>query len=199
MLSMRMQWCSPPPECSYRPITKYLFRKTQYYLQHEDEYWIEDCLRRMCILYWQETTNFQYSRALALRSCVSLADSSLQILNMVNWSSLRPLKVHLTFMTIVILVLVSILVLTPRHAFRKEVAVSPNKKAASSVNAINGLLIRNAPNISGIVLRTAPYRSLLTIIDGDAASDVINGKAGHWFKVEYDGIIGFAWGNHISN
>lgn len=119
---------------------------------------------------------------------------------MADWSSLRPLKTHSTVMTIVVIGLAAILILTPRHAFnaQAEVFSTESNNRTSVVNAVNGLSIRNEPRISGTLLTTAPYQATLKIVDENAASDVVGGKIGRWYKVEYEGITGYAWGNYIN-
>lgn len=118
---------------------------------------------------------------------------------MADWSSLKPLKTHSTIMGIVVIVLAAILILTPRHAFnaQAEILSSESSNSTSTVNAVSGLSIRNEPKVGGTLLTTAPYQAALTIIDENAASDIVGGKSGKWYKVEYQGITGYAWGNYI--
>ncbi len=118
---------------------------------------------------------------------------------MADWSALKPLRVHSTFMTIVVLALAAVLFLPPRHAFRTQAASnsSENNNLTSTVKAISGLTIRDQPTTNGTLLTTAPNNEILTIIDKNAAQDVIAGKSGSWYKVEYQGITGYAWGNYI--
>lgn len=65
------------------------------------------------------------------------------------------------------------------------------------VNANNGLSIRDEPSKSGKLLITAPYQAKLKILKLDVKKDVINGKIGFWYEVEYQGTTGFAFGNYI--
>lgn len=118
---------------------------------------------------------------------------------MADWNSLKPLRVHATFMTIVVLALAALLIFTPRHAFRTLSGdySSENSQTKPFVKASSGLSIRSEPSIYGTLLTTAPYGSSLTILNENAASDIINGRSGSWYKVEYNGITGFAWGNYI--
>ncbi len=120
---------------------------------------------------------------------------------MADWSTLKPLRVHLVFMTIVVLVLASVLFFTPRGVFKSQ-----NKNLDKeiydknlSVKALNGLSIRNKPSIKGLLVATAPLHAKLSILDDNAALDNIGGIHGKWYKVEYNGIIGYAWGNYIGN
>lgn len=71
-------------------------------------------------------------------------------------------------------------------------------KATSSVTAVSGLSIRDQPNKNGNVLTTVPYQEKLTVIETQISQDYINGQSGYWYKVEYQGTTGFAWGNYIS-
>lgn len=118
---------------------------------------------------------------------------------MANWSSLKPLKTQSTILTIVALVLVAILIFTPRHAFRigQSNLFTTDSESRSIVNSTSGLSIRNEPKKNSKLLITAPYQAKLNIIETDVAQDFINGKSGYWYKVEYRGITGFAFGNYI--
>ena len=101
-------------------------------------------------------------------------------------------------MTIIVVALAGVLVFTPRHAFR-ELSVFDNNRyyETSTVKAQSGLSIRDQPTTSGTLLKTAPDKAKLTVIDNDAAQDIIDGKKGSWYKVEYLGTTGYAWGNYI--
>ncbi|POY36968.1 hypothetical protein C3K47_07855 [Solitalea longa] len=118
---------------------------------------------------------------------------------MADWSSLKPLKNHSTVLKLIAVILVSILIFLPRHAFNLSSNLLINdKKATSKVIAISGLSIRDKPSKRGILLTTVPYQEKLAIIDTSVSQDYVNGKNGYWYKVEYQGIIGFAWGNYIT-
>jgi hypothetical protein len=114
---------------------------------------------------------------------------------MANWSSLRPLKNHSRLMSFTAIILAAILVVTPLHAFKP--ASIENNGTMLRVNAARGLSIRNEPDINSTVLTTAPNHATLTVIDKSAALDNIGGKKGSWYKVEYQGVTGYAWGNYI--
>lgn len=102
-------------------------------------------------------------------------------------------------MAFVAVVLGAILVLTPRHSFRAQAETASIESANSSttVKALGGLSIRNQPNVNSTVLTTAPNHATLLILDENVASDNIGGKSGSWYKVEYQGVTGYAWGNYI--
>ena len=118
---------------------------------------------------------------------------------MADWSSLKPLKNHSRIMAFIAVALAAILVLTPRHAFRTQADTTngESNKAMPKVKAASGLSIRNEPSINSTILTTAPNHATLTILDENAASDNIGGKNGSWYKVEYQGVTGYAWGNYI--
>lgn len=116
---------------------------------------------------------------------------------MADWNSLKPLKDHSTFMTVVVLCLAGVLFFTPRQVFRKQLYNSESIKSKSKVKAFSGLLIRDQPTTNGTILTRAPNNASLIVIDENAAQDVLNGKRGRWYKVEYQGITGYAWGNYI--
>ena len=118
---------------------------------------------------------------------------------MADWSSLKPLQNHSKIMGVVAAVLIAVLIFTPRHAFTTLASNSDteNNSAKSTVNAISGLSIRDQPSINGTLLMTAPNNSVLHIIDKNGGADKIGGKRGNWYKVEYEGVTGFAWGNYI--
>ncbi|GEM_PF-2984329 len=119
---------------------------------------------------------------------------------MADWSSLKPLKTHSTILWLIALVLVAILIFTPRHAFRigNSNSFMQTNEGTSTVNAVNGLSIRDQPNKNGNLLITAPYQAKLSVIETDVAHDYISGKSGYWYKVEYQGTTGFAFGNYIN-
>ena len=118
---------------------------------------------------------------------------------MADWSSLKPLKNHSRIMAVVAIILIAILLLTPRHAFRTQAASSDleSNSNKSKVKAVGGLSIRDQPSVNGTLLTTAPNHAGLTIIDKNGGSDNIGGKNGNWYKVEYEGVTGYAWGNYI--
>ena len=118
---------------------------------------------------------------------------------MADWSSLKPLKNHSRIMAVIAIILIAILLLTPRHAFRTQAASSELEATSKkpTVKAIGGLSIRDEPNVNGTLLRTAPNHAVLNIIGKNGASDNVGGKRGNWYRVEYDGVTGYAWGNYI--
>jgi len=120
---------------------------------------------------------------------------------MADWDSLKPLKNHIAVLVIVAIILAAILLLTPPHAFRASGSNNSyiqDNRVTSTVTAVGGLSIRNQPNKNGSMLTTAPYQAKLTIIDANVAQDYIDGKNGYWYKVEYQGTVGYAWGNYIN-
>jgi len=118
---------------------------------------------------------------------------------MPDWSSLKPLKTQSTVLTIVAMFLIAVLIFTPRHAFKLNSSNSFAKvtEGSSIVIAESGLSIRDQPNKNGNLLITAPYQSKLSILEINIAQDYINGKSGYWYKVEFKGTVGFAFGNYI--
>lgn len=102
-------------------------------------------------------------------------------------------------MTFIVIVLAAILILTPGHIFKTptETTRVESIKTSSRVKAGGGLSIRSEPNVHSAVLATAPNHATLTIIDENAATDNIGGTNGNWYKVEYQGVTGYAWGNFI--
>ena len=115
---------------------------------------------------------------------------------MANWNSLRPLKVHLRIISVIALILIGVLILSHRHAF-KTYNAELNIGKTSTVKAKGGLSIRETPSLEGIVLITAPNKANVEILDNNAAADNIGGKQGTWYKIKYNDVTGYAWGNNI--
>lgn len=88
---------------------------------------------------------------------------------MVNWKSLKPLKTHSTILGVIVLVLIAILIFTPRHVFRMENGNSNSfmeaNEGSSIVTAISGLSIRDQPSTKGNLLTTAPYQAKLIVLE----------------------------------
>lgn len=114
---------------------------------------------------------------------------------MANWNSLKPLKIHLRIISVIALMLIGILILTPRHIF-KTYNAELNIGKTSTVKARGGLSIRERPSLEGMVLITAPNKANVEILDNSAAADNIGGKQGNWYKIKYNDV-GYAWGNNI--
>ena len=117
---------------------------------------------------------------------------------MANWKELEPLKTHRTIMTFVVIGLLAFLILTPRH-FLSKTNFSTNNTTTDKprVKAKSGLKIRTETDVNSDILATIPYYEHLTILENNVKSDNIDGKNGHWCKVEYNNIIGYAWSNYI--
>lgn len=62
--------------------------------------------------------------------------------------------------------------------------------------AKSGLSIREQPSKNGKFIITAPYQAKLRVLETDVEYDYTDGKTGYWYKVEYRGKIGFAFGNY---
>ena len=120
---------------------------------------------------------------------------------MADWENLRPHKIHLAVLVVIALILGAILYFTPRHAFRSNFSNLNTQEdfrvITCTVTAVSGLSIRNQPSRNGRLLTTAPYSAKLTIISQEVTEDNINGKKGYWYKVQYQGTTGFAWGNFL--
>lgn len=116
---------------------------------------------------------------------------------MADWSQLKPLRLHRNMMTIVIIVLGIILLYMPS---KKQAATTPNQEIILSTAIViskSGLKIRQEPNLNSSVLSTVPCNMSLNIIDKNGTTDNVDGKTGMWYKVDYEGITGYAWSNFI--
>ena len=61
---------------------------------------------------------------------------------------------------------------------------------------VGSLQIRSTPSIYGREIGIVPpTKKLLTT--KKSLADLVNGKSGYWYKIKYDGMTGFVWGNHI--
>ena len=113
---------------------------------------------------------------------------------MADWNTLKPLKTHSQILTFVIICLLGFSFFTPKHFLRN---FSTNNINYVKVKANKGASIRDVPSITGNLLDVAPKNAKLKIIDKNIQQDVIENKSGTWSKVDYNGQIGFVWGNLI--
>ena len=119
---------------------------------------------------------------------------------MADWNSLKPLKIHIAILVVLAIILGTMLYFSPKRASRSNSRNSYTQediRGTYTVTASGGLSIRNQPDKDGGLIVVAPYHAKLTVIDTEVAQDYINGKNGYWYKVKYQGTIGYAWGNYL--
>lgn len=99
------------------------------------------------------------------------------------------------------IMLIILLFLISAYGLKKNFAnqtVKENENyTPSEVTAISGLSIREKPNRHALELAVAPYKSKLKVLDDKVSTDYIKGKNGYWYKVDFNGTTGYAWGNYI--
>ena len=115
---------------------------------------------------------------------------------MPDFNKLKPLKYHRTILTVLILVLLIILIFTPKNFFQWNNSVENN---SAKVVAKSGLKIRQSPNLDAEIITTVKFGENINIIDKETKNDFVNGETGKWYKIEYENKIGFAWSKYISD
>ncbi len=59
------------------------------------------------------------------------------------------------------------------------------------------LNLRAEPSLSGALILKIPNESLVSIIEYDTKEQYLDGTRGTWSKVNYQGSIGWVWGNYL--
>ncbi|MCC9169171.1 SH3 domain-containing protein, partial [Pontibacter harenae] len=65
------------------------------------------------------------------------------------------------------------------------------------VNFFQDKTLRLEPENNSPILTTIPATAYLEVIDENGPEQTISGKKAKWFKVNYDGKTGWAWGGLI--
>jgi hypothetical protein len=63
--------------------------------------------------------------------------------------------------------------------------------------AKSGLFLRDKPTTASEKLICMPYLAIVTVTDTNGPADVIDNANGKWYKVNYFGYDGWAWGKYI--
>lgn len=73
------------------------------------------------------------------------------------------------------------------------------RKANGTVKTVQGsnLNLRDQPSDKATIINKIPDGTKIKIVDEDAQVVVVNGEKGKWLKIEYNGVIGWAWGKFI--
>lgn len=115
---------------------------------------------------------------------------------MVDWASLKKLKLHSNILTLIILGLIAFLAFTPRH-FLRGTLVKYKPIEMLAIKSKKGVHIRSIPSVQGTSTILAPYNAKLKVINIEASPDTVNGTIGYWHKVEYYGTVGYVWGHLV--
>ena len=114
---------------------------------------------------------------------------------MADWESLKRLRLHKNIMTfVVICLLLGLIYNITHHRYGKQTTSSGLSQTEYFVTAKSGLNIHESGNKNSNTLISVPYKGKVTLLEKDSVTDIINGKSGFWYKVEYKGTIGYAWG-----
>jgi uncharacterized protein YgiM (DUF1202 family) len=114
---------------------------------------------------------------------------------MVDWNSLKPLKLHRKILTFVIVFLLLFLIFAPKNIY----IISSNfKNDEPKVTAKSGLKIRTNPSLNSEIITTVKFGENIKVIDNEIKKDIVNGENGNWCKVEYRNQTGYAWNKFIS-
>lgn len=90
-----------------------------------------------------------------------------------------------------------VLVLLAAAAFGCGDAVAA--RATASVTAQTGLILRDAPAVTGAALATLPHAAQVAVLDADSGpAATIGGVSGRWTKVTYQGKTGWAFGGFLA-
>lgn len=115
---------------------------------------------------------------------------------MIDWKELDSLKIHRTIMTFVVLGLLAVLILMPRHFLKTRVSLLQGFNT-TKVTAKSGLKIRIKPNVNSKVLIVVPCNETLKIEAKYFKIDFVRGHSGSWYRVEYKDIKGYAWSKYL--
>ncbi len=75
--------------------------------------------------------------------------------------------------------------------------VSTTTKGYVKTKQGSNLRLRSEPSDKSTILTQIPNSSQVKILREDNKEVIVNGEKGKWLKIEYEGIIGWAWGNFI--
>lgn len=76
-------------------------------------------------------------------------------------------------------------------------SVFNSKSATARIISTKGLNLRNRPNSTATVLLTVPHNERVLILDMDGISETVSGKTANWYKVDYNGTIGWVWSGYL--
>ncbi|MGG5208512.1 hypothetical protein ACQWU4_06155 [Chryseobacterium sp. MIQD13] len=111
---------------------------------------------------------------------------------MADWGSLKSLKTHSRILSWVILGLILVLFLAPKHFWENNLQKNTISSSAK-VTAKRGASIRDIPSKNGNVLIVAPVNSEVEIIQRKVKKDTVDNKQGSWIKIQYQGKTGYVW------
>ncbi len=121
--------------------------------------------------------------------------------NNYNSGSKPPKKSNRGVWTIVIILIIAAIVggivLYQETLYSSSNNSSYKTYQTATVQAYQGLIIRENPNRNSLKLTTAPLNFSLEIIEDNYKQDYIEGNSGYWVKVRYNGIVGYVWGNYL--
>ena len=63
----------------------------------------------------------------------------------------------------------------------------------------DALNMRRSANLASEVIMKIPHRSAVKVVERSERLQVLDGSTGYWIKIEYDGNVGWVWGNYLSN
>lgn len=66
------------------------------------------------------------------------------------------------------------------------------------VTANSGLLIRADSNTNASKLGLAPYGAKVSVLEQSPKTMTIGGKTGHWTRIDFNGLQGWAFGGYLS-
>ena len=72
-----------------------------------------------------------------------------------------------------------------------------NQKGTVKTKQGSNLRLRTQPSDKATIINQIPNGAMVKIIEVDDKVVVVNGEKGSWLKVEYEGMVGWAWGNLI--
>lgn len=87
---------------------------------------------------------------------------------------------------------------SPSSKPTQKVAGYQYSGSIARIAATKGLNLRDQPNSSATVLLTIPYNGIVGIIDKNGNSESIGGQTANWYKVDYQGTIGWLWSGYIT-
>ena len=86
----------------------------------------------------------------------------------------------------------------------KPISNAPiNNKALTAFGIVktkegSPLRMRREPSENSDILLKIPNTSKVTILEYSKVTKIASGETGKWVKIEFDGIVGWSWGNYIS-
>lgn len=78
-------------------------------------------------------------------------------------------------------------------------ATSPYQYSGQTARVIStkGLNLRDQPSSKGKILQTIRHNEIVGIIDTNGYSETISGKTANWYKINYEGTVGWLWGGYL--